>query len=453
MITQAYFDQIETQLLKELDNAQESILVAVAWLTNAQLFNKLREKGGRGVTVELMIFNDEINNTSGNDFSRLEEVGGKLYKVGSGDGGTLMHNKFCVIDRSTVINGSYNWSYKARQNHENITVSTNAEELAAQFVAEFRRLKAKYFVEDGGGSEVLDPAKVDHRLALIKNLIKLEELEEIPLQLAKLPTSSSDAALNEITGALKGRRYAKALLAIDAYIQARSQVATYVDPEIVGLRLEAHALELQLKALTDEQTELERLIHQFQIRHAQELGPLILRLLVLRKEKAKTEAERAEAENDYQEYQKDYQRQKDEVVHVLNEEEKSELKQLYREGSKLCHPDAVQAEHQDEAAKWFIALKDAYEHNDTKRVNEILHKLKKGVAFGSMVDSLSKKERLRDWVEEYRRRVETLLEEIVTIKSGKDYQTVVSIPDWDVYFADMKSRLSEELEQLQHGDT
>ncbi|MBK9061479.1 MAG: hypothetical protein IPL81_17010 [Flavobacteriales bacterium] len=101
MITQAYFDQIETQLLKELDNAQESILVAVAWLTNAQLFNKLREKCGRGVTVELMIFNDEINNTSGNDFSRLEEVGGKLYKVGSGDGGTLMHNKFCVIDRST----------------------------------------------------------------------------------------------------------------------------------------------------------------------------------------------------------------------------------------------------------------------------------------------------------------------------------------------------------------
>ena len=47
----------------------------------------------------------------------------------------MMHNKFCVIDRSTVINGSYNWSYKARQNHENITVSTNAEELAAHAAA------------------------------------------------------------------------------------------------------------------------------------------------------------------------------------------------------------------------------------------------------------------------------------------------------------------------------
>ncbi|MBK6944446.1 MAG: DUF1669 domain-containing protein [Flavobacteriales bacterium] len=453
MITQAYFDQIETQLLKELDKAQESILVAVAWLTNAQLFNKLREKCGRGVTVELMIFNDEINNASGNDFSRLEAIGGKLYKVGSGDGGTLMHNKFCVIDRSTVINGSYNWSYKARQNHENITVSTNADELAAQFVAEFRRLKAKYFSEEGGGSEVVDPAKLNHRLALIKNLIKLEELEEMPLQIAKLSNSNSDAALDEIIVSLQERRYANALLAIDAYIQARSQVATYVDPEIVGLRLEARALELQLKALTDEQTDLERLIHQFQIRHAQELGPLILKILLLRKEKAKTAAEREEAENDYQKYQKDYQRQKDEIVHILNEEEKDELKKLYREGSKLCHPDAVQAEHQVEAAKWFIALKDAYEHNDKKKVNEILAKLKKGVAFGSVVDSFSKKERLRDWVEEYRRRVETLLEQIVTIKGGKNYQTVASITDWDIYFTDMKSRLTEELEQLNHGDT
>ena len=70
-----------------------------------------------------------------------------------------------------------------------------------------------------------------------------------------------------------------------------------------------------------------------------------------------------------------------------------------------------------------------------------------------MVDSFSKKERLRDWVEEYRRRVETLLEQIVTIKGGKNYQTVASITDWDIYFTDMKSRLTEELEQLNHGDT
>jgi len=40
----------------------------------------------------------------------------------------------------------------------------------------------------------------------------------------------------------------------------------------------------------------------------------------------------------------------------------------------------------------------------------------------------------------------------VTIKSVKDYQTLAPITDSDVYFADMKSRLSQELKQLQHGD-
>lgn len=117
MTTQAYFEGIEARLLKELDQAQESILVAVAWFTNGPLLNKLCEKCGRGVSVELMVLDDEINNAGTVDLQRLKAVGGKLYMVSQGDGGAIMHNKFCVIDRTTVINGSYNWSYKARQNH------------------------------------------------------------------------------------------------------------------------------------------------------------------------------------------------------------------------------------------------------------------------------------------------------------------------------------------------
>ena len=72
MTTQAYFENIEAQILRELDHAKESVIVAVAWLTNAPLFNKLCEKCGHGVIVQLMVLDDDINNTSANDFSRLE---------------------------------------------------------------------------------------------------------------------------------------------------------------------------------------------------------------------------------------------------------------------------------------------------------------------------------------------------------------------------------------------
>ncbi|HYN79679.1 MAG TPA: phospholipase D-like domain-containing protein [Lamprocystis sp. (in: g-proteobacteria)] len=33
-----------------------------------------------------------------------------------------MHHKFCVIDRATVIIGSYNWTKRAQANDESITV-------------------------------------------------------------------------------------------------------------------------------------------------------------------------------------------------------------------------------------------------------------------------------------------------------------------------------------------
>ena len=51
-----------------------------------------------------------------------------------------MHNKFCVIDLAIVINGSYNWTKKAKFNKENITVD-NSRELAEKFAAEFLVLK------------------------------------------------------------------------------------------------------------------------------------------------------------------------------------------------------------------------------------------------------------------------------------------------------------------------
>lgn len=52
-----------------------------------------------------------------------------------------MHNKFCIIDGKSVINGSYNWTYYAEnRNKENILIITN-EDLMQSFYAEFEKLK------------------------------------------------------------------------------------------------------------------------------------------------------------------------------------------------------------------------------------------------------------------------------------------------------------------------
>src|ERR1700690_433213 len=64
MITQAYFKDIQHHIKKELEKAKNTIYIAVAWFTDSELFEILCKKVKDGVSVELMLMNDWINNGS-----------------------------------------------------------------------------------------------------------------------------------------------------------------------------------------------------------------------------------------------------------------------------------------------------------------------------------------------------------------------------------------------------
>ena len=297
----------------------------------------------------------------------------------------------------------------------------------------------------------LDIVGVIRRLTLIQNLIQLGDLEDVDAQLAKLIPAELVPALGSILEDLKARRYGNALPSIELFIQQHRQVVANQDPALEGLRVEARALESKLGVLTDEHIDLERIIHQFQVRHAQELGPLMLKILHLRKEQATTSEERAEAEADRAAYEEDHEGLKDQVVYAITAEEQSDLKQMYRQASKLCHPDAVPPEHHKEAAEWFNSLREAYEQNDLDRVRQILDKLEKGIAFGSRTETFAEVERLRAWVDELRRKVEALLQNVMSIKQSETYRTIVAIVSWDVYFQEQKDQLSDQLNLIKNG--
>jgi phosphatidylserine/phosphatidylglycerophosphate/cardiolipin synthase-like enzyme len=132
---EAHFQDIQDRILIALDNARVSIWLAMAWFTNVTLFNKLVEKSGQGIGVELVIFNDGVNRTHGVDFAQLNHS-----LIRATRGGT-MHNKFCVIDNQIVITGSYNWTNNAEfRNDENITIERDPAQ-ATTYSEEFRRLK------------------------------------------------------------------------------------------------------------------------------------------------------------------------------------------------------------------------------------------------------------------------------------------------------------------------
>lgn len=115
---QAHFENIQNRILEQLDKAQFSIIVVMAWFTNDVLFQKLLEKQNQGVCVKLIVFDDGINKKNGVDFEQIKDH--HLVKALRGG---KMHNKYCIIDNDTVITGSYNWTTAAEtKNDENITI-------------------------------------------------------------------------------------------------------------------------------------------------------------------------------------------------------------------------------------------------------------------------------------------------------------------------------------------
>ena len=120
MIVDAHFSGLRVVIMEELLKANSSIQIAVAWFTDQSIYNIILKKVACGVSVTVIIRNDVINlNPDSIDWQKLVDAGGKLYFSNSYP---PLHHKFCVVDSSKVITGSYNWTYAAQRNHENITV-------------------------------------------------------------------------------------------------------------------------------------------------------------------------------------------------------------------------------------------------------------------------------------------------------------------------------------------
>lgn len=133
--TEAYFHNLEKQVLEALDEAKVSICVAMAWFTNEKIKEKLLEKKAAGVDIDIVVYDDGVNKKHGVDLSDLPHIFVKGSKSG------IMHHKFCIIDNQRVLSGSYNWTNNAEtRNDENVTILIDPNR-ASDFSVEFKKLK------------------------------------------------------------------------------------------------------------------------------------------------------------------------------------------------------------------------------------------------------------------------------------------------------------------------
>jgi len=118
MQVKVHFQLIKDEIIKNIKNAQNEIKVAVAWLTDEDIIRTLGQKSSFGIDVKIVISDSKENFKNTVKLNELVRNQSQLYVVSP----KFMHHKFCIIDNSLIINGSYNWTYSAKSNEENILV-------------------------------------------------------------------------------------------------------------------------------------------------------------------------------------------------------------------------------------------------------------------------------------------------------------------------------------------
>ncbi len=152
MIVKSVFYDIQKSIILQIRKAENEILICVPWLTDVEILNELILKLNEGLGVELLLLNDDSNRTKSEYYNKIVARGGKVFLVDKGDDGGIMHNKFCLIDRNVLINGSYNWSNNAKKNDENVTISITQDDddfiLLNGFYNQYQKLIYKYGIRD-----------------------------------------------------------------------------------------------------------------------------------------------------------------------------------------------------------------------------------------------------------------------------------------------------------------
>lgn len=433
-----------------LDNATKKVFVAVAWFTDTLLFNKLIELQGRGVSIEIIITKHEFNTNSRNNY-RLLEKNGFFAEIGNDE--QLMHMKFCIIDYDTVISGSANWTNRAfADNNEEITIVTGNPQRTNDFIEEFDRLKElSGRIPNHKGS--LDISKSIKYFKLIKAFVGLGEISKIQPYIYELKLIKE---LSHITNLLLVGKYDLAFIEIDKFEKKHNQIIDISAIEKAQILSQIKLLIYQIETLEIEKTEIETRIEQFNHRYIIELNPLISKILALKKkiyEKLKKNGIIDETykkiEEEFKQKNKEYQEEIKIEIPKLSEAETTDIKKMYRESVKLCHPDSSNCIYLDKvlAAKIFDELTKAFKVNDIEKVRYISNQLKLGNPSVS-IDNYNELDYLRAKLETLKIKYSLLFNELSLTLASETYQKIFKIKDWNLFFKTQKKLLIKEYESL-----
>ena len=135
--TEVYFSPnggAEAALVKEINAAKFDLHVMTYQLTNKAISEAIIDAWKRGVTVKVIVDRSQRNAAKGDQYCCAAKVA-QVMPVLLDAKHLIHHNKVVIIDKATVVTGSFNFSNAAEHaNAENMLVLRDPE-LAGKYLA------------------------------------------------------------------------------------------------------------------------------------------------------------------------------------------------------------------------------------------------------------------------------------------------------------------------------
>ncbi|MCW1929510.1 phospholipase D-like domain-containing protein [Bhargavaea beijingensis] len=133
----ATFSNIREEIIQSIRMAKHSIWISVAWFKDEGLYQELCKQKLNGVHIRILISDEDTNKSMVPKLKQQFET--KIVNRWGYNNYNRLHSKYCIIDYSIVLHGSFNWTPTANQNEEHLTVSIDRQ-LAEQYTENFKEI-------------------------------------------------------------------------------------------------------------------------------------------------------------------------------------------------------------------------------------------------------------------------------------------------------------------------
>ncbi|AHM73981.2 DNA repair protein [Yersinia hibernica] len=164
-----------------------------------------------------------------------------------------------------------------------------------------------------------------------------------------------------------------------------------------------------------------------------------------------TRQAREEAKEKYESYQEQQTDAEQRLTHEgkLSAEQRQELKRLWRQASRLCHPDLVADEFKEQAHQLMVQLNQARQRGDFPAIHALLASLMQGLEPLMASDVIDDLGRLRQKIDQVKKHIDTLLQELDALEAEESWRLATSLPDKDHWFTEQENMLAKTLNILE----